>query len=198
MVVNIRGTGGSGKSTVVRRVMELYAAKIPTHVDGRKQPYFYTLYSEENEMAMEERKGRTLFVPGHYEIPTGGCDTVKTVDEVYALLQGAVDEGADAIFEGIIVQDDVTRAVEFSKRIGRENFLVIVLTTPLPDCLVAINERRAARGQMEPVDPKNTTSRANRVTRIMARLRDAGVTVEKHDRESAFQRAKEVLGWAAK
>ena len=185
MIVNIRGTGGSGKSTVVRRIMDLYPEKTPMHVDGRKQPYYYTLHRP---------LGASIFVPGHYEIPTGGCDTIKTVDEVYAILQKSVDAGADAIFEGIIAQDDVTRAVAFANAIGREKFLVIVLSTPLDDCLKAINERRAAKGNLEAVDPKNTTNRAKRVTQIASRLKDSGLTVVKLDREAAFEKAKEALG----
>lgn len=186
MIVNVRGTGGSGKSTVVKRIMELYSDKTPVLVDGRKQPYYYYLTDDDTR--------RSLVVPGHYEIPTGGCDTIKTVDEVYAILDKAVESKRDAIFEGIIAQDDVTRAVNFANRIGRENFLVIVLSTPLDACIAAINDRRAAKGNTEPVDPKNTTNRAKRVTQIASRLKDSGLTVEKLDREAAFLRAKRALG----
>lgn len=186
MFVNIRGTGGSGKSTVVRRVMELYAEKHPQFIEGRRQPIGYRLNRADSAL-------RPLFVPGHYETACGGCDTIKTPDDVYKLLHSAFDIGADGLYEGIIVQDDVTRALDFAKLVGRENFLVIGLTTPLDVCLQGIQARRDDRGDTRELNPKNTTSRADRVKRSLSRLSDAGITVKKLDREVAFLAVKEAL-----
>lgn len=187
MIVNVRGTGGSGKSTVVRRIMELYPEKKPIHVEGRRQPYYYQLSHPTHE--------RRLTVPGHYETPTGGCDTLKTVDEVYAILQRSHEFGYDAIFEGIISQDDITRAIAMANRIGRENFHVILLNTSVEESLKGIQARRDARGDTKPLNPENTISRAKRAKQRCASLKDAGVNVHTLDREAAFLKAKELLGW---
>jgi predicted kinase len=195
MIINIRGTGGSGKSTVVRRVMEHYPYKTPIYIEGRRQPFYYLL------MRTVAGIPHCLTVPGHYETPTGGCDTIQKIDDVYSIINGAAlattYQGLLAthsvIFEGIISQDDVKRAVDLKDRVGAENFLVIVLTTPLDECLKGIQMRRDARGDERPLNPKNTENRSKRVKQIALRLKDAGVKVEYHDRESAYRRCIEVL-----
>lgn len=186
--INLRGTGGSGKSTVVRRVMALYKAKIPYDAFARKRPMGYQLGHEGSGIV-------SLFVPGHYETACGGCDTIKTVDEVYKMVNSAVDEGLDVLYEGIMVQDDVRRAVELDKRLraNGSQLIVIGLITPLVDCLAAIRARREERGDTKPLNPKNTTGRFNSQKNIQARLKDAGVTVERLDREAAFLRCCALL-----
>lgn len=186
--VNIRGTGGSGKSTLVRRVMELYASKAPVYRDGRRQPIYYQLTGGRNN----------LLVPGHYETACGGCDTIKTVDEVYALIDST---SSDVLYEGIIAQDDVTRAVAFSKRVGVDggSLVVIRLNTPIEVCLDRIRGRRAeaakAKGKdPEPLNEKNTRGRYESQLRICSRLKDAGVSVEALSCEDAFVRVRELLG----
>jgi hypothetical protein len=217
VVINLRGTGGAGKSTVVRRVMGLCKDRVPQLVPGRKQPLGY--------LAVREGAGPHIYVPGHYETACGGCDTIKTVDEVYRLMRDAILLGRDVLAEGIMIQDDVRRAVELDKELkaqttncqecrgsgfssfasgasysdvcgncsGNKQFpgeglQVILLTTPIEDCLAAIRDRRAARGDDRPLSEKNTRDRARRQEGVCTRLRNAGVVVHKLDREAAFQK----------
>ena len=184
MIINIRGTNGSGKSTVVTRVMELYSSKVYLFVEGRKRPEGYQL----NDPSAQRP---TLYVPGHYEIACGGCDTLKTVDQVYELVNSANDRGDDVVYEGIMVADDVTRAVALSKK---ATLHVILLTTPIVECLAAIQSRRDGKGNDKPLDPKNTINREKTHKRVCARLQDAGIKVWRLDREAAFLKARELLG----
>jgi thymidylate kinase len=183
VAISIRGTGGSGKSTLVRRIMDLYAAKAPTHVEGRRQPEGYLLSDEGR---------RCLYVPGHYATPCGGCDTIKTPERVYELVREAVAMGCDVLYEGIIVQDDVRRAVELYQ--SNPPVHVIGLTTPVEVCLAAIGDRRTQRGDPRPLNPKNTTNRARTCERGLVRLEEAGVPVWRLDREAAFAKVRELLG----
>lgn len=183
IAINIRGTGGSGKSTVVRRIMELY----PRHVEdrsmaGRNRPLFTEHWRADKP---------SLIVPGHYETACGGCDTIKTVDQVYAIVRMALRNGVGTVYEGIMVQDDVRRAVELSKE---HTLHVIRLSTPIEECLNAIRTRRAERGDERPFSEKNTRGRYESVLRTCHRLKDAGVRVEVLDREAAFLRVRELLG----
>lgn len=185
MIINLRGTSGAGKSTIVKMVMEKYTSKEPMYRDGRRQPIFYNL--SRNGTAL--RGLRTL---GHYEIACGGCDTIQKIDDVYEMVRKAHAEGYDVLYEGIIVQDDVNRAIQLHK----EGFPLVVLglTTPLKDCLASVQARRDARGDVRPLDPKNTIARAKRVKSRMEKLRLSGVKTEWVSREQALERCLALLG----
>lgn len=185
IVINIRGTGGSGKSTVVTRVVANYPDHLPSFAAGRKRP----------QNVMHTRPGtRALLVPGHYETACGGCDTLKTVDQVYQQLVTAVGLGINCLYEGIMVMDDVNRAVTLSKDC---DFYVIALTTPVDDCVAAIKARRDARGDARPFNDGNTRQWAIRCERGLVRLMEAGVRVERLDRQAAYLRCCELLAGGA-
>jgi len=134
-----------------------------------------------------------LIIPGHYATPCGGCDTIKTPDRVYQIVAQATSVGSDVLYEGIIVQDDTTRALALSRAPGVD-FSIIALTTPIEDCLAAIRDRRAARGDDRPLDEKNTRERARRVESGLRKMEASGAKVYRLDREGAFLKVKELLG----
>lgn len=197
-IINLRGTSGSGKSTVVTRVMDLYPRREPIPRFKGKRPAGYILGGPDMT---------DLLVPGHYEIACGGCDTLKTVDEVYDMIRLHLKAQAeiDVLYEGIMVQDDVRRAVELDRWMresvavhgeepGEEDRLhVIRLTTPIEECLAAVRARREARGEERPLNEKNTRGRHETQVRVAGRLRAAGVAVEELSREAAYQRCCTLL-----
>ncbi|MFH1604427.1 MAG: hypothetical protein ABIH03_11035 [Pseudomonadota bacterium] len=182
MIINMRGTGGSGKSYIVRAVMARCAETMPRSVAGRRRPIGYDCRLP---------NGDPLFVPGHYETPCGGCDTIKTPDEAYALITAAAEAGAHVVFEGIIVQDDVRRMIEIA---SRHPVLVLALQVPIDECLNAIRFRRAARGDSRALNPRNTVARVRRLEGTMRRLREAGVDARWADRVAALAQCLEALG----
>lgn len=183
VAINIRGTSGAGKSHLVRRIAALYENnKIENFAAGRKQPEC-TLYFRTG--------GKTLLVPGHYNSPCGGCDTIRTPDRVYEIVREGASAGVDVLYEGIMIMDDVRRAVELSKT---TRLVVVALTTPVEECLAAVQGRRDERGDVRPLDPKNTVSRAARCERGLARLEEGGVEVRRLDRERAFSEVCDLLG----
>jgi hypothetical protein len=185
-VVNLRGTSGSGKSTVVRRLMQL-CRTVPTFQPKRRQPIAYICRND----SFPSRS--PLYVPGHYEGPCGGCDTIKTTQDVYELVEWAAMGEMDVVFEGIMFQDGaLARFLEFNRSFHPT---VIELSTSIEDCVASVQARRDARGDERPFNPKNTIDRAERVRRGCAKLRDNGVTVLTLDREAAYQKCLELLGW---
>jgi hypothetical protein len=186
-IVQLRGTGGSGKSTVVRRIMALTATATPVFEAGRRQPIGYHCNFS---------RPPTLYIPGHYETACGGCDTIKTPDRVYELVRAAVDRDFNVLYEGIIVQDDIHRCIKLNHERRAKNLsgvTVIELDTKIEDCLSGIQNRRDERGETKPLNPKNTVDRMQRVHRSCFKLRDAGVTVLRLSREGAFQKCVELL-----
>lgn len=199
IAVNIRGTGGSGKSTLVKNIMALYPVPDPSMVEGRKRRMGTRLFRDIEKPA-------ELYVPGHYDTACGGCDTIKTVDDVYHQVREQLEKGTNVLYEGIMVQDDVRRAVELDKWLRTKpafvdgysshepRLNVILLSTPVEECLAAIRGRRAAAGNEKPLSEKNTRGRYESCLRTYARLKDAGVAVERLSRDDAFNRVRELLG----
>lgn len=188
MIINIRSTGGSGKSTLVKKIMALYSARTPNYIEGRKQPFFTVC-------THPTLSGRELLVPGHYNVACGGCDTLKSPQQVFDIIHAhGVLMDRDVLFEGIIVGDDFARIAKLSEERPGE-VEVIVLSTPIDECLRSIEARREAKGNAKPLDPKNTVNRdANLRNRMMPRLRKAGVTLYELDRDGAYEHVRARLG----
>ena len=70
---------------------------------------------------------------------------------------------------------------------------VIVLNTPLDVCLASVAERRAAKGNTTPLNPKTTTEKHRAVTAMVPRFRAAGVPTFHVSREEARDVARELL-----
>lgn len=177
MIINLRGTSGSGKSTVVRRLFDLYNPRQPYFIDGRKRPLGYVCTRKDSD-------GPSLVALGHYETPCGGCDTIPTIDMVYEQIRAQVALGHDVIYEGLLIQSDVKRCAQLHK--DGLPLLVIGLDTPLADCLAGVQARRDARGDVRPLNPANTISKLNSLPGQMRRLKAEGVDFRLLNREAAF------------
>lgn len=190
MIINIRGTSGSGKTHLVREVMSRYqGSKMRVREDGRKQPIGYLLQRP------GEIKG--LAVIGHYETVCGGCDTIAKMERIFELVRFSASHGHDVIFEGLLISADVNRHVTLYEWARGEDIPmeVVALTTPLQLCLDSVNARRRAKNPDKPdVNPKNTESKHRGVAKSLERLRAAGVPVFEGDRDEALTHIVEVLG----
>ena len=196
MILNIRGTSGSGKSYLVRRVLRCYTAgREIIRQAGRTQPLAY-VYRHTN--------GSSLAVIGHYEQECGGCDTITDVRIVFGMVMQYHSLGHNVLFEGLIVSSLVNQIVDIWD--STKALLVISLNTPLEDCLDSVNRRREFKApartnlfgvrvrQTEDVNPKNTTAKVKIVERAMERFSEAGVPCVWLSREQAYNRCKKELG----
>lgn len=184
MIVTVRGTSGSGKTTLARRVMEHYAEREPVHIPRRKQPLYYNFRRTDG--------GRPLRVLGHYESPTGGGDTIGDgQDYIRDLVLKAHEEGHDVLYEGLVISSDFSRIAKMHA--DGLPAAVIVLSTPLDECLRSVAARRAAKGNTTPLNPKTTTEKHRAVKLMIPRFRAAGVPTYHVDREGAYEIACELL-----
>lgn len=159
---------------------------IPEFVEGRKRPLGYLC-------TVLGSPSTPMYVPGHYETPCGGCDTIKTIADVYGLVKRAARAGYDVLFEGIMFQDGrVSEFVEFNLEFPT---VVIGLTTPIEDCLLGINARRQEKGDSRELNPKNTIERMERVKRNLTKLQNAGVRVLRLSRQEALDACLREFGW---
>jgi hypothetical protein len=152
MIVNIRGTHGSGKSTIVKELLTRYNAQ-PVRDLNVKKPLGYQ---------MNSCAGR-LYVVGPYETACGGCDAIQP----YALIWPRVVKFAEqghVVFEGALVSSSYGNIGRDSEVYG-DKFVFAFLNTPLEVCLERIRKRREAKGNMKPLDPKNTKVKFDNINR---------------------------------
>lgn len=177
LIIQIRGTGGSGKTTVMKQVMDLLGEWEwePVMVAGRKKPLYY--------------RQRNLIVLGHYEAACGGCDTIGSAAQVYALIK-TLPKSTIIICEGLLLSEDT----KWSSQVEHE-LRIVYLTTPIEQCLSQIEGRRAAVGNEKPLNPKNTTKRVDVIERSRVKLTEQGILCR---RASSTQAASIIIGWVKK
>lgn len=191
MIINIRGTSGSGKSHLVRLIMARYHQRIRIMEDGRKQPIMYLLNRN------EETVGKPLIVIGHYESDCGGCDTISKMDKIFDLVRQAHKQKADVIFEGLLISADVNRVGALHEE--SLPLTVMAIDLPIDECLSSVNGRRRAKAERTSkeykgdVNPKNTISKHKGVQQSMKRLRNRGVDTRWGTRDEVFEMLKREL-----
>lgn len=175
MIINVRGTHGSGKTTVVRRIMESYEVCNPLFIEGRKRPIAYRC---------EDKHLKNVMVLGSYENTTGGCDTISQIEMIFDLALTYADAGYNVLFEGIVAQHSATRLLELNKKHPVD---VIILTTPMEVAIESVKSRRAERGaDVENFDPKNVIKEYKSVLSSTRNLESKGMKMHKLGREEAF------------
>lgn len=160
MIIQVRGTSGCGKTTVVRTVMNLLGGQPkvlkPIYVPERKRPLYYT-------------DGR-ISVIGSYENPCGGCDTISGYITLVSLVREQVRQGP-VLMEGLLLSEDVKNTLT----LPRERLRILFLNTPLDVCLDRIKARRKAKGNDKPLSETNTANRVKTIARARTRLEEAGI-----------------------
>lgn len=191
MIIQVAGTSGSGKSHLMRSVIAHFEGKtlgmLPTkhQVPGRSSPLSY-LYPT------KEQLGRDTLIMGAYETPTGGCDTINDVSQIFARVKAYHDKRCHVLFEGLFCMNQ-TRGPQLAEEVGKD-YHILQLTTPLAQCMASINERRAERGAGELANKKNTEDNYRRATNFCLRMRDAGARVHRVSRDEALDKIWELLG----
>lgn len=168
-IVSIRGTHGSGKSTIVKKILDKYAHEMLFRL-GNKRPYGYDVTLSNSE----------LFVVGPYVTACGGCDAVQPYSEIWPMVDRAAQEGKHVLLEGALVSSSygsIGHAMNYWQTRQSTDCYFAFLDTPLELCLERIAERRAARGNFEPVNPKNTTVKFENVARTKDQMRKLGSAV---------------------
>lgn len=185
MIINVRGTHGSGKSTLVRQIMRGYECT-PVYMEGRRLPIGYTCLTADRDPP--------LFVLGHYEGDTsGGCDNVPNVRVMYKYIRRYAKRGFHVLYEGIVAQHGTPHIIAMHQEGFR--IRVISLDIPAAKSIRAVRRRRRARGNDKPFDPKNTRDELDRVRWCNIKLRKHGVRVTRvRTRRKARMRVLHLLG----
>jgi len=190
VVYNIRGTSGTGKTTLVREIMARYEERKPIFIEGRKRPIGYVLTRPRHSFVT-----RPLFIVGSYESVCGGCDTITVRTDVYKVARQYHAAEHDVIFEGLLCSDECNHTMQF--HIDGIPITVVALNTPIEVCLERVNaRRRAKKPNAEPVNPKNTIAKARTMAKVMERFKAAGMRTYWFDNPGALDFMVKDLGLA--
>ena len=171
-IINVRGTSGSGKTTAIRELMAQYVPGGTQTLYGESvtKPEGYRLVSMDESLA-------PLYVVGSYENVCGGCDQIKTQDEIcdrvrrYSLL-------GDVVLEGLLMSHVYGRWAALADEL-QTSFIFAFLDTPEELCVQRVKDRRAARAEakgvvLEPLNETNTRQKWKDNRRTYEKFRSSG------------------------
>lgn len=167
-IVSIRGTHGSGKSTIVKKIIDKYKGVPRLNEKGKPMGYEVQLPKSQ------------LFVVGPYVTACGGCDAVQPYSDIWPLVDRYAQMGWDVLFEGALVSSSygsIGHSMNYWQTNQGATCKFAFLDTPLATCLERIAARRAARGNFEPVNPLNTTVKHQNVLRTKDQMRKLGSSI---------------------
>jgi hypothetical protein len=196
LIVNPRGAGGSGKTELVRRILQNYGWTRGTsrsnadiellYRPGRTRPFGYRF--------RHPGRGRPLVVLGDYEVTSGGCDTIPIahggLEEIARSADAFASDGHDVVIEGLLLSSDI----EYSTTLAHSHDLRILhLKTPIDQCARNLVVRRRTRRDMLPLIAQTAAAADRRIGDACERLR-LHACVEVLAFDDALARAKALLG----
>ena len=180
MIVNIRGTHGSGKSTIIRTILDTHRHE-PTDVSPKGRPNNYVVTLSRN---------KKLYVVGSYVTACGGCDGIQPYDLIWPRVMKFAKLGS-VIFEGALVSSSVGNIGRAMA--ARTDCIVGFMDTPLEICLQRIAARRAARGDTQPLNPTHTQSKFDGILRSRPQLVALGLRCVTIDHKKAVMQVLKLL-----
>ena len=181
MIVNIRGTHGSGKSTVATLIMKKYGAT-PVYGANKKRPEAYRVELPGNRPA--------LYIVGPYETACGGCDAVQPYSLIWPQVTKFHELG-NVLFEGALISTTYGSIGAAANELG-EDFVFAFMDTPLEVCIKRVNKRRAAKGVGALEDTGNISSKWTTIRRLHDKLLDGTLPIG--NRVAAINHLKPVTG----
>jgi thymidylate kinase len=174
MLINLRGTSGAGKSTVVRALMAQCPHKPIYGALGLRLPEAYALMLPQ-----------PAYIIGPYTTaPCGGCDAVQSFALVLQLLEHYAERG-HVVFEGLLLS---TCFGVIGKLMEMHDSVVMFLDTPLRVCIERVKARRAAAGNLRPFNPNLLAQKYATIARLKGKFGSRAMTVNDRDASATIMR----------
>jgi thymidylate kinase len=177
IIINLRGTSGSGKTTAARFFLNNY-----TNIEMRRSvtsPKGRTSSKIMGYAIDVPTLQQSLYLVGAYGAVCGGLDTMGTQAEHADLILKAYSAG-NVLCEGLLlssVSSGATVPAAMIGAAGKERVIFAFMDTPLDVCLDRVRGRRAARGDDKPFNETNTRKKYEDTQAARQRLIDEGCRV---------------------
>ena len=183
-VIGIRGTNGSGKSWVARKIMEFAEEGFKTKHKLDSNKVLVNVFDK-------------FVIPGSYDRACGGCDTIPKPQLVWDTIVECV-EYSNVVYEGVIVGCvyEPTMILNERLKLAGHELVNICLDTEFDKCVANITMRRAAEGKgpLERLD--NVETNYKKHVSSAKKLKLAGLNVHWVSAEEAVEIALRELGYA--
>lgn len=170
MIVDIRGTHGSGKSWLIHQLLDRYEhePRYNRKITKSKKPKLVGYVLPDID----------TYILGPYKNVCGGCDQLGSPDFICDQLRDAATTYTNVVLEGILVSHAYKRWIEMSKELKDHEYLFAFLNTPLKKCIARVKGRRLAAGNHKPLNPDSLIKDHNQIwVRVQAQMRAANRNV---------------------
>jgi hypothetical protein len=185
MIISLRGTNGSGKSTIVREIMKSYETIVKV-----KYPPDWSKRVPTGYICINKDSVRRLFVVGHYEavkdkIVNGGVDTTPGLAYAYDLALKHHEFGCDVIMEG----KNFTESPKWILNLHECKFdiRVALIDIPLEECI------KSVRGRGHKIKEETITALHTRSKAQFKIFEKAGVHAIKGSRRQCLEKVQSWL-----
>ncbi len=176
----VRGTNGSGKSTVIFNILKNFKGR-PVRFE-----------EAENGIVGYLVKSINLFVIGPYTTPNGGCDRIPNIDVPMFRAVAAWNRGYNVLMEGLMLSGVVSEPHRLAA--GGRKVDHIFLTTPVEKCIKRVQSRRSAKGNSAALDPKHLLSKHRSCISSKKAMEKLGDTTLHVKNSEAYTHILNVLG----
>lgn len=194
MILNLRGTNGSGKSTVAHNLLKVTKAQPVDFWQGTRKP--------KPKAYAGVWKGLPIAILGSYETVCGGMDTITDINDARDLI---VKYGTDPAFpivfyEGLFISHCLGTVAKGIDDAGLKDRLhMVYLDTPLEVSLERVHKRRAERGITTTFKEQNVIDDFQRVNEWnFAKAKREGWNAYYIDHTNAIKEVDKILTRAAK
>lgn len=168
MIFKLGGNSGSGKSTFVRALLDLWKFE-PEVWEGKKKIKQYVARVKTGQPL--STKLQRVVVLGDYSNPCGGMDGVSAQKDRVDMLRPYLDDKRTlCICEGVLFGSTFGEIGALGN-LAKSAFIYAFMSTPLDVCLQRINLRRTERGTETELNPARTIRRQGEMERLEARVR---------------------------
>lgn len=141
-LLQLRGTSGSGKTTAMKKLIDVIGAK-PIAMNDRMT---------KNEVYRGSFVGYDdvkVYILGDYSPhrSAGGCDTIPTVQQVIDLVEKYSKAKTLIVFEGLLLAHSWGAMGEYAHEKFGPRYINAFLDTPEDLCLERVVQRRASKGR---------------------------------------------------